>query len=113
MAKIEIELTEHDWERLSCRAFRWGPQFAGMPKYFENYTSREAELESRPARADWAWAFDVGPEWVGVLFARAYLRALGEDHEVVWDMATSDEPTYLILCNLVPRGYEKEQSSGE
>ncbi|MEU0213675.1 hypothetical protein ABZ281_00655 [Streptomyces sp. NPDC006265] len=111
---IEIALTEHDWERLSRRAFRWGPNFANQAEYFENYTSREAELENRPARADWAWAYDVGPEWVGVLFARAYLRGLGADHEVVWDMATSDEATYLILCNLVPRGYdEKEQSSGE
>ncbi|MEU0221362.1 bifunctional DNA-formamidopyrimidine glycosylase/DNA-(apurinic or apyrimidinic site) lyase, partial [Streptomyces sp. NPDC006265] len=31
-----------------------GPNFANQAEYFENYTSREAELENRPARADWA-----------------------------------------------------------
>jgi hypothetical protein len=103
---ITIELSEHDFERLSDGAYPWAEgSWAAQPDLFENYTDRWAETENRPPRWDWAWAYDVGREWTAVIMARAYLQSIGEEFEIVWCMWDNPEPTYFILSNVVPRGF--------
>ncbi|MGW3274502.1 hypothetical protein ACWDFH_23980 [Streptomyces kronopolitis] len=115
MPQVFLEMTEHDWQRLYDVAYRFaGGLYERRPDLFENYTNREAEQENREPRWDWAWAYDVGRSWSSVMLARAYLQSIGEGCEVVWYMVDNLEPTYLVLCNVVPRGFEKkaEQQDG-
>lgn len=113
MATITIEMTEHDFERLSEMSFRWvGGNHSEHASYYENFTNRAYERGDKEPSWEWAWAYSVGPSWTSVMMARAYLKGIGEDCEVVWDMTQEDDLRYLILCNVIPRGYRDDEKEG-
>lgn len=110
MAKIEIELTEQDFQRLCDRSAQWGG-FEGGVFRFENTTpGKRTEDVDCP---EWAYAYEAGEGWANVVLMRAFLASVGQPCEVLWDM---DQETHWVLTNYESTTWremrEREQRNG-
>lgn len=103
---ISIEMTEDDFERLTKTSMKWqGLPWAAQDGRFENCSSG-ATTDAAPDYK-WRMAYWVGDSWLNVILARSYLRAAGEDCEVLWDMVENPECSYVILTNYVTETWKK------
>ncbi|MEV7902234.1 hypothetical protein [Streptomyces anulatus] len=93
MGKIEIDLTEHDFERLCERSTLWG-NFEGGAGRFENMTpgKRTEDVDC----LQWAYAYEAREAWANVILMRAFLASVGQASEILWDM---DQESYWVLSN--------------
>ncbi|MFJ1700468.1 hypothetical protein ACIOHC_36355 [Streptomyces sp. NPDC088252] len=95
MPLISIEMDEHDFQRLTRTSMRWGRSWAVQAGRFEHTTK---SFDTAPSW-DWKMAYWVGEDWANVMLVRSFLKAMGADFEVVWDMAENPDMSYLILTD--------------
>lgn len=91
--KIELEMTETDFDRLGTNSMRWGSKWSAQAGRFEHSTKKY----DTPPSYDWAMAYWVGDDWSHVMLCRAFLAAKGHACEILWDMGEPGE--YMILTN--------------
>lgn len=95
MTVVTLEMTDEDFERLTVSAMAWGASWR------EQVEDGRFEHSQKPGDAQpqlhWAMAYWVGDNWLTVMMIRAYLDAIDQGYEVVWDQA--DEPEYVILTD--------------
>jgi hypothetical protein len=111
VAAVTLDLTEHDFERLSERSWTWDSHWEEQYGLFENFTPGKGPGDDYSY--GWKYAYEVGYTWVGVILATAFLRASGFEHEVLWN---TEQLTYLVLTNYETTSWrttrEREQRGG-
>lgn len=94
MPKIEIEISERDFDRLVVDTGLWaeGPwREPGRLGRFEHHTLR---YDEEPL---WSWKYChwLGGDYTPVILVRSYLDALGHGSEVVFDTAEDRNGHFL------------------
>jgi hypothetical protein len=111
MAKVEIDLTEQDFNVLCQRSMRWDD--GGVePHGFENMTPGKGLDDD--FSLEWAYAYDAGDSWASAIFARAFLESVGAPYEILWD---THQTCYWLVTNYETSYYrnkrEQERQSGD
>ncbi|GAC1444554.1 MAG: hypothetical protein NVSMB55_21310 [Mycobacteriales bacterium] len=91
--KIELDMTEADFERLTEVA---SPDWPIDPR---------AACDAAPAGQTaglgrrWEFAYWVGVNWANVMLARAFVLAKGHECEVVWDASDASAISWRLLTS--------------
>lgn len=104
---IQLEMGSDDFDHLCNKSTHWaGTEFHDHPERFEHAT----KPYTTPPQWNWKMAYWVGDSWAHVILARAFLKSVGEDCEVVWDQA--GQPEFVVLTNYIAP-YWKEAKTHE
>jgi hypothetical protein len=107
MPTVTIAMNESDFRQLSNVSMRWCYP-GGRNDWVEKVDRFEAHGSDKEINWQYHYAFWLGTEWMAVLFARAYLDAVGHSYQVMWDLNPSDvtgdlaenpEPSWVILTD--------------
>jgi len=94
MPDITLRLDADDFIRLTDMSSRWTGDWRLEQE--ERWETIGADEE---IRWDFGHAHWVGPEWTNVIFARHFLDAIGEEYQIIWDMAENPDMSWVILTN--------------
>ena len=95
---MNINMTAFDFERLIIVACTWTPDISGQDYRFDKVTESSPGIPIAAWRTDWSYAYFVGDQWAAVIFAKSYLESIGEEYELLWDMA-NDFGSYVFITN--------------
>ncbi len=98
VAVVILNMDETDFEQLSIVSMQWC-----YPGGRNDWTSQPGRFETRAGDTTINWEFRyaywVGEEWATVLFARAYLDAIGQPYQVLWDIAENPDSSWVIITD--------------
>lgn len=95
---IPILMDEDDFSRLSMSREKWAGFVERQWDRFENYSAGVSNC-AQPASTDWTWAYWLGGTYTALILAKSFLASRGQDFEVVFDLAESPEPSWVILTD--------------
>lgn len=106
MPTITVTLDENDFELLAHTSMRWS-----YPDGRNDWTQQEGRFFLVKHEEDINWqyrhAFWLGTEWTTVLLARAYLDAVGQPYQVLWDMVENPDMSWVIITDHEPAGWPR------
>lgn len=103
---MNIEMSERDFDRLSDNSMRWsGTDWQAQEDRFETSDNRLEEINW-----DFKMAYWIGDNPAAIILAREYVRNLGFDSQILWDMAEYAENEYYGYVLLTD--YETESWKG-
>lgn len=117
--KIELEMTDNDFNRLTETSAAWRSYYdhAGdgwaiqlASGRFENMEKTDDPPFTATAGSHWEYVYWLSDRWSDVILARSFLKANGEESELLWDMRDAPACCYLLLTNYKSESWRRVEA---
>lgn len=104
---VSLVMGETDFERLTTTSTWWAASYDNsFGRYLENFENTSGGPDKAPS-PDWKMAYWVGPEYVNVLLAGAFLRGQHCAYEVLYDLTENPTSQYVILTDFMTASWKQ------
>lgn len=111
---VAMTISGDDFQRLVVNSSPWAEYWDdtvadGWLEWLESTTGTPEE----PVGGHWRFAYRMGDQWSTVMLVRAYLDAIGQRYQILWDAEPdeNDEPGgYLVLTDYATAGWHHRPS---